>query len=355
MFMVWMYCMFLLNHIDIAPNHTGTLKLRLLLIRWLQLVCVGTLMALLNTVGTVPSFLALIFFGELTEGKCRNTIALIMRFLLMFDSFCEQQSVVGVLPGSCEYCFLDYCCGFPSWVHHFHNLWLRTGANLERHVHHRSQQDGRAAIREAAKEKIKLEEPVCNHAPSTWYLESMYLSLSCCRWWVTKFFIENLNDRFHLWSGGLHFRIVDGSCFRTSASSETVKLHWHFFNKQLPSTSQSYSVLLTDIALDVSLLARLPGQSGSHRWRLLRHEVTKETNSSGCWFVRCPHGHQQFLGVRFVLKSEPNEQIVCQLANWKATVLRCELWTKVIRPSFFFFTWFVCCWSAISWRLLVRG
>ncbi|XP_065574640.1 sialin-like isoform X2 [Artemia franciscana] len=51
MFVSGMYCGHLTNHVDIAPNYAGTL------------------MALTNTVATVPGFIVPIFVGELTHGN----------------------------------------------------------------------------------------------------------------------------------------------------------------------------------------------------------------------------------------------------------------------------------------------
>ena len=51
MFIAGMYCGFLSNHIDIAPNYAGTL------------------MALTNTAATIPGFIVPVFVGEMTHGN----------------------------------------------------------------------------------------------------------------------------------------------------------------------------------------------------------------------------------------------------------------------------------------------
>lgn len=51
MFIAGMYCGFLSNHIDIAPNYAGTL------------------MALTNTFATIPGFFVPWYVGVLTEGN----------------------------------------------------------------------------------------------------------------------------------------------------------------------------------------------------------------------------------------------------------------------------------------------
>ncbi|EFX79896.1 hypothetical protein DAPPUDRAFT_52115, partial [Daphnia pulex] len=51
MFVAGMYCGFLTNHVDIAPNYAGTL------------------MALTNTVATIPGFIVPAFVGQLTHGN----------------------------------------------------------------------------------------------------------------------------------------------------------------------------------------------------------------------------------------------------------------------------------------------
>jgi ACS family sodium-dependent inorganic phosphate cotransporter len=48
-----MYCGFLANHIDLAPNFAGTL------------------IAITNTVATIPGFVVPIFVGNLTHGNVR--------------------------------------------------------------------------------------------------------------------------------------------------------------------------------------------------------------------------------------------------------------------------------------------
>lgn len=50
-----MYCGFLANHIDIAPNYAGTL------------------VALTNTFATIPGFVVPIFVGKLTHGNVSFT------------------------------------------------------------------------------------------------------------------------------------------------------------------------------------------------------------------------------------------------------------------------------------------
>lgn len=51
MFVAGMYCGFLTNHVDIAPNYAGTL------------------MALTNTAATIPGFIVPAFVGQLTHGN----------------------------------------------------------------------------------------------------------------------------------------------------------------------------------------------------------------------------------------------------------------------------------------------
>ena len=51
MFVAGTYCGFLTNHLDIAPNYAGTL------------------MALTNTMATVPGFIVPAFVGQLTHGN----------------------------------------------------------------------------------------------------------------------------------------------------------------------------------------------------------------------------------------------------------------------------------------------
>ena len=49
-----MYCGFLANHIDIAPNFAGTL------------------VAITNTIATIPGLIVPIFVGYITHGKVRQ-------------------------------------------------------------------------------------------------------------------------------------------------------------------------------------------------------------------------------------------------------------------------------------------
>lgn len=51
MFMACMYCGILANHVDIASNYAGTL------------------LALTNTLATIPGFIVPVFVGELTHGN----------------------------------------------------------------------------------------------------------------------------------------------------------------------------------------------------------------------------------------------------------------------------------------------
>lgn len=51
MFVAGMYCGFLTNHVDIAPNYAGTL------------------MAFTNTAATIPGFIVPAFVGHLTHGN----------------------------------------------------------------------------------------------------------------------------------------------------------------------------------------------------------------------------------------------------------------------------------------------
>ena len=54
MFVAGTYCGFLTNHLDIAPNYAGTL------------------MALTNTVATIPGFIVPAFVGQLTHGNVKK-------------------------------------------------------------------------------------------------------------------------------------------------------------------------------------------------------------------------------------------------------------------------------------------
>ncbi len=62
MFIAGMYCGFLTNHVDIAPNYAGTL------------------MALTNTAATIPGFIVPAFVGQLTHGNVSNFLGCVFNF-----------------------------------------------------------------------------------------------------------------------------------------------------------------------------------------------------------------------------------------------------------------------------------
>jgi ACS family sodium-dependent inorganic phosphate cotransporter len=62
MFIAGMYCGFLTNHVDIAPNYAGTL------------------MALTNTAATIPGFIVPAFVGQLTHGNVSHFVGCVFNY-----------------------------------------------------------------------------------------------------------------------------------------------------------------------------------------------------------------------------------------------------------------------------------
>lgn len=106
-----MFCGFLSNHIDIAPNYAGTL------------------MAITNTAATLPGIIMPIFVGTITHGNV-STSRIGWKFNTKLTIFCDFSLFIANDKCMAYYILCDYCV-VRHRNHCIHLVWIRRRATME--------------------------------------------------------------------------------------------------------------------------------------------------------------------------------------------------------------------------------